>query len=48
MPAVILLAGAENDSVDIFARLEARDPAAADVFHGRLDESLRACTGSPI
>ena len=25
MPEVILLAGAENDSLDIFARLEARD-----------------------
>ena len=40
MPAVVLLAGAEADSLDIFMRLEARNPEAADGFFRRLDESL--------
>lgn len=47
MPEVILLAGAEHDSVDIFARLEARDPNAADAFYGRLDESLGQLSEHP-
>ncbi len=40
MPAVILLAGAEADSLDIFMRLEGRNPDAADRFFRRLDKCL--------
>jgi plasmid stabilization system protein ParE len=40
MPAVVLLSGAENDSLEIFTRLESRDTEAADAFYHRLDESL--------
>ena len=47
MPEVILLAGAENDSLDIFARLEARDADAADAFHGRLDACLGPLSEHP-
>jgi len=38
MPAVVLLAGAEADSLEIFMRLEARNPDAADGFFRRRDE----------
>ena len=40
MPEVVLLAGAEADSLDIFTRLEARNPDAADGFFLRLNECL--------
>lgn len=47
MPEVILLAGAENDSLDIFARLEARDTDAADAFYRRLDDCPRQLSEHP-
>ena len=40
MPEVVLLAGAEADSLDIFMRLESRNPDAADGFLRRLDDCL--------
>jgi plasmid stabilization system protein ParE len=47
MPSVVLLAGAQNESLDIFARIEARDPEAADAFYARLDGCLDQLAAHP-
>ncbi len=41
MPTVILLAGAENDTLSIFAKLEARSAVSADAFYHTLDAALQ-------
>ena len=47
MPEVVLLAGAEADSLDIFMRLESRNPDAADGFLRRLDDCLAQISMHP-
>lgn len=41
MPAVTFLAGADRDVFEIFARIEARNPDAADTFLQRVADSVR-------
>ncbi len=41
MPAVTFLAGADRDVFEIFARIEARNPDAADTFLQRIADSVR-------
>ncbi len=41
MPAVTFLAGADRDVFEIFARIEARNPEAADTFLQGVADSVR-------
>ncbi len=41
MPTIVLLAGAENDTLNIFAKLESRDSEAADEFYRHFDAALQ-------
>ena len=47
MPAVTFLAGADRDVFEIFARLEARSPDAADTFLQRMADSVRQLGDHP-
>ena len=47
MPEVTFLAGADRDAFEIFARIEARDPDAADAFLQRIADSVRQLGGHP-
>ena len=41
MPTVVILAGAENDTLTLFAKLEARNPDSADEFYRDFEEALQ-------
>ncbi len=41
MPTVVILAGAENDTLNLFAKLEARNPDSADEFYRHFEEALQ-------
>ena len=41
MPTVTFLAGADRDVFEIFSRIEARNPDAADTFLQRIADSVR-------
>lgn len=41
MPTVVILAGAEDDTLNLFARLEARNSDSADEFYRHFDAALQ-------
>ena len=47
MPTIVILAGAENDTLTIFAKLEARDSGAADEFYHHFDAVLQQLSQHP-
>ncbi len=47
MPTIVILAGAENDTLTIFAKLEARDSDAADEFYHHFDAVLQQLSQHP-